>query len=129
MFFFPVQLITSRIDNLTRLNRTVMTIHTYYRALSLRKLVLGYEGGRVLPVGLGPGSPSRDAANWLSLRFSPAVGTRRRYGWLRKDGIPRWHAKGREHCRGEPGSALSGGYAPYSLRAESSSIIDEPGEC
>ena len=22
------------------------------------------------------------------------------------------HARGREHCRGEPGSALSGGYAP-----------------
>ena len=41
-----------------------------------------------------------------------------------------WHARGREHCRGEPaGSALSGGYAPDSARAEGSSIVDEPGEC
>ena len=33
-----------------------------------------------------------------------------------------------EHCRGEPGSALSGGYAPDSAKAEGSSIVDEPGE-
>ena len=39
------------------------------------------------------------------------------------------HARGREHCRGEPGSALSGGYAPDSTKAEGSSIVDEPGEC
>ena len=39
-----------------------------------------------------------------------------------------WHARGREHCRGEPGSALSGGYAPDSTKAEGSSIVDEPGE-
>ena len=33
------------------------------------------------------------------------------------------------HCRrGEPGSALSGGYAPDSAKAEGSSIVDEPGE-
>ena len=33
------------------------------------------------------------------------------------------------HCRrGEPGSALSGGYAPDSAKAEGSSIADEPGE-
>ena len=38
------------------------------------------------------------------------------------------HARGREHCRGEPGSALSGGYAPDSVKAEGSSIVDEPGE-
>ena len=38
------------------------------------------------------------------------------------------HARGREHCRGEPGSALSGGYAPDSAKAEGSSIVDEPGE-
>ena len=38
------------------------------------------------------------------------------------------HAKVREHCRGEPGSALSGGYAPDSARAEGSSIFDQPGE-
>ena len=29
---------------------------------------------------------------------------------------------------GEPGSALSGGYAPDSVKAEGSSIVDEPGE-
>ena len=39
------------------------------------------------------------------------------------------HARGREHCRGEPGSALSGGYAQDSAKAEGSSIVDEPGEC
>ena len=38
------------------------------------------------------------------------------------------NARGREHCRGEPGSALSGGYAPDSAKAEGSSIVDEPGE-
>ena len=38
------------------------------------------------------------------------------------------HARGREHCRGEPGSALSGGYAPDSAKAEGRSIVDEPGE-
>ena len=36
------------------------------------------------------------------------------------------HARGREHCRGEPGSVLSGGYAPDSARAEGSLIVDEP---
>ena len=39
------------------------------------------------------------------------------------------HTRGREHCRGEPGSALSGGYAPDLAEAEGSSIVDEPGEC
>ena len=38
------------------------------------------------------------------------------------------HAKGREYCRGEPGSALLGGYAPDSAKAEGRSIVDEPGE-
>ena len=40
------------------------------------------------------------------------------------------YMRGREqHCRrGEPGSALSGGYAPDSAKAEGSSIVDEPGE-
>ena len=51
--------------------------------LSLRNLVSGYECGRVFPAGVGPGSPSRDAANWLSSRLSRSVETRRRYGWLR----------------------------------------------
>ena len=40
----------------------------------------------------------------------------------------RQHARGREHCHGEPGSALSGGYAPDSAWAEGSSIVDELGE-
>ena len=35
---------------------------------------------------------------------------------------------GREHCRGEPGTALLGRYAPDSAKAEGSSIVDEPGE-
>ena len=61
-----------------------------------------------------------------------------------EDGVPRraplpssnlvpfgrwWHARSREHCRGELGSAILGGYAPDSARAEGSLIIDEPGEC
>ena len=42
----------------------------------------------------------------------------------------RWrHARGRKHYRGEPGGALSGGYAPDSARVEGSSVFDEPGEC
>ena len=54
-----------------------------HRALSLRNLVSGYECERVSPAGVGPGSPSRDAANWLPSRFSLSVETRRRHGWLR----------------------------------------------
>ena len=83
------------------------------RALSLRNLVLGYECGRVFPAGVGPGSPSRDAANWLPSRFSLSVKTRRRYAWLRMVypgarlfRAPIWcplrgwrHARGREHSR------------------------------
>ena len=38
------------------------------------------------------------------------------------------HARGREHCRGEPGIALSGGYAPYLAKVEGSSIVNEPRE-
>ena len=64
--------------------------------------------------------------------------------WLVEDGAPRcaplpssnlvpfgrWrHSRGREHCRGDPDSALSGGYAPDLARTEGSSIVDEPGEC
>ena len=98
--------------------------------------------GRVFPAGVGPGSPSRDAANWLPSRSDLSVETRRQYGWLRMvfSGVrlfraPIWwpsggwrHARGREHCRGEPGGSLSGGYAPDSAKAEGSSIVDEPGE-
>ena len=112
------------------------------RALSLRNLVSGYECGRVFPAGVGPGSPSRDAANWLPSRSDLSVEMRRQYGWLRMvfSGVrlfraPTWwpsggwrHARGREHCRGEPGGSLSGGYAPDSAKAEGSSIVDEPGE-
>ena len=93
-------------------------------------------------MGVGPGSPSRDVANWLPSRFSLSVETRRRYGWLRMMfpgarlfRAPIWclsggwrHARGRKHCRGEPGSALSGGYAPDSAKAKGSSIADEPGQ-
>ena len=32
---------------------------------------------------VGSGSPLRDAVNWLSLRFSRSIETRRRYGWSR----------------------------------------------
>ena len=86
----------------------------------------------------------RYAANWLPSRFSLSAETRRRYGWLRMMVFPgarlfrapNWcpsggwrHARGREHCHGEPGSALSGGYAPDSAKkAESSSIVNELGE-
>ena len=116
--------------------------HYTSRALSLRNLVSGYKCGRVFPAGVGPGSPSRDAANWLPSRSDLSVETRRQYGWLRMvfSGVrlfraPIWwpsggwrHARGREHCRGEPGGSLSGGYAPDSAKAEGSSIVDEPGE-
>ena len=101
-----------------------------------------YECGRAFPAGVGPGSPSRDAANWLPSRFGLSVKTRWQYGWLRMvfSGVrlfraPIWwpsggwrHARGREHCRGESGSSLSGGYAPDSAKAEGSSIVDEPRE-
>ena len=104
------------------------------RSLSLRNLVSGYECGRVFPAGVGLGSPPS--------RFSLSVETRRRYGWLmmvfpgeRLLRAPIWcpsggwrYARDREHGRGEPGSALSGGYAPDSTKAEGSSIVDEPGE-
>ena len=42
-----------------------------------------YECGRIFPAGVGPGSPSRDAANWLPSRFGLSVETRLRFGWLR----------------------------------------------
>ena len=38
------------------------------------------------------------------------------------------HARGREHCRGEPGNALLGGYVPDSAKAEGRSIDGQPGE-
>ena len=58
--------------------------YSWHRARSLRNLLVsGNECGRVFPAGVGPGSPSRDAANWLPSRFSLSVETRRRYGWLR----------------------------------------------
>ena len=54
----------------------------YTRALYLRNLVSGYECGMVFPTGVGPGSPSRDAAKYLPSRFSLSVETWRWYGWL-----------------------------------------------
>ena len=46
-------------------------------------MVLGFEFGKVFPAGVGPYSPSSDAANWLSSQFGRSVETRRRYVWLR----------------------------------------------
>ena len=59
---------------------------------------------------------------WCSqVRASPEL----QFGALRE----MWrHARGREHWRREPGSALSGGYAPDSAKAQGSSIVGEPGE-
>ena len=133
-----------RDDLFTTVTRNALVIDSRKpRALSLRNLVSGYECGRVFPAGVGPGSPSKDAVNWPPSRFIRSVETRRRYGWLRGwcsqvrasselQLVPfgRWrHARGKEHCRGEPGSALSVGYVPDSARAEGSSIVDDPGEC
>ena len=120
----------------------IIAISTMSFMRLLPNLVSGYECGRVFPAGIGPDPPSRDAANWLLSRFGLSVETRRRYGWLRMVfpggrpfRAPIWcslgawrHARGREHCRGEPGSTLSGGYAPYSAKAEGRSIVDEPGK-
>ena len=115
-----------------------------HRAFSLGNLVSGYECGRVFQGGVGPGSPSRNAANWLPSRFGLSVEMWRRYGWLRMVfpgarlfRAPIWCPSGgvaaREGqgalCRGEPGSAWSGGYAPDSAKVEVSSIVDEPGGC
>ena len=101
-----------------------------------------YECGIVFPADVGLDSPSRDAATWLSSRFSRSVETRRRYDWLRMV-FPRcafsklhfgalWEVVARErqrgHCRRKPCNVLSGGYAPDSVRAEGSSIVDKSGE-
>ena len=81
-------------------------------------------------------------SNSLPSRFGQLVETRLRHGLLRMvfPGVcpfrvliwcpsGGWrHARGREHCRGEPGSAPSGGYVPDSAKAEGSSITDEQGE-
>ena len=48
------------------------------------------------------------------------------FGALREGGGTR--EAGSTVSRGEPGSSLSGGYAPDSAKAEGSSIVDEPGE-
>ena len=105
-------------------------------ALSLRNLFPGYEFGRVFPAGVGPGPPSRGAANWLPSRLGLSVETWRRYGSLRMvfPGVRPFrapisctsggwrHARGRERCRGEPGSAVSGGYAPDSAKLRQSPV-------
>ena len=75
--------LTYTIDTNTGVSGTLLILLTS-RARSLRNLLVsGNECGRVFPAGVGPGSPSRDAANWLPSRFSLSVETRRRYGWLR----------------------------------------------
>ena len=79
---FPVQLTTSRIGNPTRLMHTLLYMITTHHTYILRNLVSAYECGRVFSAGVGPGSPSKYAANSLPLRFSLSVETRRRYGWL-----------------------------------------------
>ena len=56
---------------------------TTARALPLRNRVSEYEYGRVIPASVGPGSPSRDAANWLPSRFGLSVDTRQRYRWMK----------------------------------------------
>ena len=48
-----------------------------------KPVFLGHASGRVFPTGVGLGSPSRHATNWLSSRFSPSIETWRRFGWLR----------------------------------------------
>ena len=67
-----------------------------------------------------------------------SVETRRRYDWLGMvlpcarlfPAREVWrHARDGEYCAGEPGSTLSGGYAPDSAKVEGSSIVDEPGGC
>ena len=75
---------------------------------------------------------SRDYSSWL---VPPVVYLVPSFSGVRLFRAPIWwpsggwrHARGREHCRGEPGGSLSGGYAPDSAKAEGSSIVDEPGE-
>ena len=53
-----------------------------------RNLVSRYEYERVFPTGVGPGSRSRHAVNWLPSRFSLSVETRWRYGRLRRVVFP-----------------------------------------
>ena len=45
-------------------------------------------GGSFRRAGVGPGSPSRDATNWLSSRLSRSA-EMRWYGWLRMVFVPR----------------------------------------
>ena len=93
--------------------------------LPLRNLVQGYECRSVFPAGVGAGLTLERCSQLACLRDSCLV----------EDGVLRCLSggggtgRGREHCHGEPGSALSRGYAPDSARAEGSSIVDEPGEC
>ena len=83
----------------------------------------------------------------LSMRFGRSVETRQRFGWL--DGVHLVRlfqaplARGRGHCREKPDRVpqhvqayrgalfwVSKQHTPeYLARAESSSIVDESGEC
>ena len=83
----PVVLKGARVTGVTLMDQFIWEeeggVVCFDCALSLRNLVSGYECGRAFPAGVGPGSPSKDAANWPSSRFSRSVETRRRYGWLK----------------------------------------------
>ena len=83
---FPINLNTTTVLLLIYRQYHITPVRTSIRECVLvlqNLLVSGNECGRVFPAGVGPGSPSRDAANWLPSRFSLSVETRRRYGWLR----------------------------------------------
>ena len=58
---------------------------------------------------MGPDSPSRDAANWLSSRFSRSVETRRRYGWLRMEFPGARHFRAPVWCRSGGGGTREAG--------------------
>ena len=109
-----------------------------------RAEVWGYECRRVIPAGVGSGSPSRYMQSAYCLRDSAdrlrRDGDMVGRGWCSPGAhlsrgsnlIPfgrRRHARDKEHCRRDPGSAFLGGYAPESSRFEGSSIVDEPGKC
>ena len=75
--------------------------HYWYEVGMLK--VPADECGRVFPAGVGPGSPSRNAANWLSSQFSLSVETRRRYGWLE------WYSQVRASSEPNFGALREGG--------------------
>ena len=123
------------------------------RILSRCKFTIKTHRGRVFLAGVaGPSSPSRDAVSCLSYeRFSRSVETRRRYfGWLRmlfssallpSSDFPSGGGGTREASGSTVAMSLVALYrvgthqirrgrkAADSARAESSSIVHEPGKC